>query len=87
MDWTEEQRDTIINNVMDLCANVDRFRQVMVMTMDLNGKLSYVAARRDDATVLEAIAMLQFAADDEKYELSRAWKDERRPMSGENNDE
>jgi len=81
MKWTEPQRNEVINQAMDLAANVDNFRQVLILTMDHEGNMNVVQKRVDDATTLEAIGMYRLMAADVEQKTAECWRDADRPMS------
>jgi hypothetical protein len=81
MKWTDEQRGEIINHAMDLAANVDRFRQVLILTMTQEGTMNVVQKRTDDATPMETLGMYRLMACDSEEQLVACWKDNDRPMS------
>lgn len=65
MIWREEQKKAILDNLMDVCANLDSMRQVVVLTVTDQGRLFVVKSRKDDATFFETYGMLKIAADSE----------------------
>ena len=83
MNWTEEQRNEIVNNAMDLAAGVDRFRQVVILTMTAEGVMNVVQKRRDDATSMETLGMYRLMARDQENQMIAGWRDTDRPMNEE----
>lgn len=70
MKWTETQREEVISQAMDIAANVDRFRQVLILTMTHDGCLNVCQKRTDDATTMETIGIYRLmAADTEKQSI------------------
>ena len=83
MNWTEKQRNEILNHAMDLAANVDNFRQVVILTVTNDGTMKIVQRKRDDATRMETLGMYRLMARDEENQLQALWRDRERPMSEE----
>lgn len=83
MDWTQEQRDDIVNQAMDLCANIGNFRQVIILTMTNEGMMNVIQKRRDDATTIEALGMYRLMAVDTEQIMLDHWRDNERPCRDE----
>lgn len=79
MDWTEEQKADVINQLMDTATNLDNFRQVLILTMSVEGVLSVIQKRRDDATMTEALGIYNLMAHDTEDQLVAYWQDKERP--------
>lgn len=82
MDWSQEQHDDIVNQAMDLCANINNFRQIMILTMHTDGTMNVIQKRRDDATSLEALGMYRLMAADSEEQMIACWRDNERPCKG-----
>ncbi len=86
MEWTHEQRGDIVNQCMDLAANVDRFRQVLILTMSEDGTMNVIQKRRNDATQVEALGMYRLMAHDTEERMMDLWRDDSRPCREEAED-
>lgn len=82
VEWTEDQREAIIGNCMDICANVDGFRQVVLLTVSMDGTMNIVRKRRDDATAMELLGALELIKTDELRTQMDGWYSNPRPMTG-----
>lgn len=80
MKWADEQRNDVVNQAMDLATNVDRFRQVVILTMTHEGTFCVVQKRTDDATNMEAIGMYRLLAADTEQQAIAMWVDNERPQ-------
>ena len=83
MEWTQDQRDDIVNQAMDLCANIDNFRQVIILTMTNEGMMNVIQKRRDDATTIEALGMYRLMTVDTEQTMLDHWRDNERPCRDE----
>lgn len=81
MEWSDAQHDDIVNQAMDLCTNINRFRQVIILTMATDGTMNVIQKRRDDATAVEALGMYRLMAADVESQLIQNWHDTERPCS------
>lgn len=83
MKWSDEQREEVISQAMDLAANVDRFRQVVIMSVTQDGQLNVCQKRTDDSTTIETIGMYRLMAADAEQQLIANWVDNQRPHAEE----
>lgn len=81
--WTEDQKNQIINHSMDLCTTVDDLRQVVILAISNDGTFSVIRKRRDDATGLELIGALQVLLRDELKVFDDCFVERDRPLEGE----
>lgn len=81
MNWREEQKTAILDNLMDVCANLDSMRQVIVLTVTDEGRLLVVKSRKDDATFFETYGILKIASESEISGVELDFQD--RPNRGE----
>lgn len=80
MEWDQEAKDSIVGNAMDLCTNVDNFRQIVIMTITNEGTFNVVRKRKDDASGLELIGALHVLVRDETRFFDDSFKGNDRPM-------
>lgn len=80
MEWDQEIKDSVVANAMDLCTNIDQFRQIVIMTITNEGMFSVVQNRKHNASGLELIGALHVLVRDETRVFDGTFKESNRPM-------
>lgn len=83
MTWTDEQREAVVNNLMDLAANIDQQRVVYVLTIDAEGTLSVMRKVRKDGSNFELVGALRVMEEDIRGELQQGWTVKDQPFRSE----
>lgn len=77
---TPDQKAELVDNAMDLAANADKFRFVMILTIANDGTASVVRRRSPGTTNFEVLGLLDWLINDTRAGMGEGWTDADRPM-------
>lgn len=83
MEWNDDDKEALINNLMDTASNLDRIRNLIIISVDDDGSMQVVRRRKPNASAVELIGMLQVCIRDEQRGLDEWWSESERPIRGE----
>jgi hypothetical protein len=69
MGWSPEVRQNIVGVLLDLAANIDTHRVLLVAAVDDRGTVTIVRREKPHASMFEALGVVDFIRDDLKKVL------------------
>lgn len=87
IDWTNEQRDDIITQAMDICANIENFRQIVIVTVANDGHVGSIVQKRENASLVELLGIYRIMTASTEQDILRSFVDDDRPHSEGTDDE
>lgn len=81
--WNEQGKEDMVNNLMDLAANIERHRCIVLLAVNETGGFTIIKHRASEANTAEFIGLLGVAYEVAKKDCMEGFRDVERPCSGE----
>lgn len=83
MKWREQNKEDLVNNLMDLAATIERHRCVVLLAVNETGGFTIIKHRATEANTAEFVGLLAIAFESAKQDCMAGFREVERPCSGE----